>query len=131
MGIWNFYSRLKTRNGCISQATGRILSCSASGLNLASNLSGDTTMPTVPDESTTSNRNKCTRHMKREVLHCYYHTLLSCKLSGFRKLVHQLWCGYLFQLMFVLVCRCRHWIHFLTRQLTFWWTCPCCQFCIT
>ena len=56
-------------------------------------------MPTVPDESTIlSNRSgnptrrKWTRHINREVLHCYYRTRLSCTLSGFKKLMHQLCC---------------------------------------
>ena len=30
--------------------------------------------------------------MNREVMFCYYHVLLSCKFSAFRKPMHQLWC---------------------------------------
>ena len=30
--------------------------------------------------------------MNRKVMFCYYHVLLSCKFSAFRKPMHQLWC---------------------------------------
>ena len=57
-------------------------------------------MPTVPKDSCASaNRNgnatrrrKLTRTMNREVMFCYYHVLLSCMFSAFRKPIHQLRC---------------------------------------
>ena len=56
-------------------------------------------MPTVPSESCVSAnrsgnaaRQKGTRQMNREMMFCYYHVLLSCKFSAFRKPMHQLWC---------------------------------------
>ncbi len=144
-------------------------------LNLASSPASET-MPTVPDKSTISSnkssnptRRKWTWNLTREVLHCHYCAWLSCKLSGFRKLMQRLWCEqnpslaaqkrYLLTSgklneseleeikreaeqdetpisglssvttdVFVLVCRCRH---FLTRQLTFSEHAFTCQFCIT
>ena len=69
----------KTRNSSGRRATGRTISRAASDLNLASN--GNATR-----------RRKWTQQMNREVMFCYYHVLLSCKFSAFRKPMHQLWC---------------------------------------
>ena len=91
----------KTRNSFGRRATGQTISLAASDLNLASNPADETTlMPTVPSESCISvdrngnatRRRKWTRQMNREVMFCYYHVLLSCKFSAFRKPMHPLWC---------------------------------------
>ena len=89
----------KTRNRSGRRATGRTISRAAADLNLAYNSADETTvMPTVPSESCVSansngnatRRRKWTRKMNREVMFCYYHVLLSCKFSAFRKPMHQL-----------------------------------------
>ena len=91
----------KTMNSSGCRETGRTISHAVSDLNLASNPADKTTvMPAVPSKSCVSaNRNdnatrrqKWTRQINREVMFCYYHVLLSCKFSAFRKPMHQLWC---------------------------------------